>query len=292
MSDRILIVDDDDNIQVLLARLLTLEGIENVDVVSSGLEAIEYLASMRPSLVLLDVNMPGLDGWLVCEIINNVKRGKSIPVVFQTALQGSENIKRAVELGAHSYLEKPYTRDSVRQVLDAVLNRNRVTDQSVGQDLQMILRDLGEAAEHTLNLMAGGHAQTVRAGKVSLDGDDRVHDYVGLISSTGTGDLTLATGWPRNIASRAVTALTQVPEEQLDDEIILDGIQEFLNMVLGYGLRSIGRHWPMRLNLPSGQVGTSIGSMQNDIDFGFEFIVSSGGVEIPFLISWHTHDQF
>ena len=66
MSDRILIVDDDDNIQILLARLLTLEGIENVDVVSSGLEAIEYLASMRPSLVLLDVNMPGLDGWLVC----------------------------------------------------------------------------------------------------------------------------------------------------------------------------------------------------------------------------------
>ncbi len=236
--------------------------------------------------------MPGLDGWLVCEIINNVKRWKSIPVVFQTALQGSENIKRAVELGAHSYLEKPYTRESVRQVLDAVLNRNRVTDQSVGQDLQMILRDLGEAAEHTLNLMAGGHAQTVRAGKVSLDGDDRVHDYVGLISSTGTGDLTLATGWPRNIASRAVTALTQVPEEQLDDEIILDGIQEFLNMVLGYGLRSIGRHWPMRLNLPSGEVGTSISSMQNDIDFGFEFIVSSGGVEIPFLISWHTHDQF
>ena len=90
MSDRILIVDDDDNIQILLARLLTLEGIENVDVVSSGLEAIEYLASMRPSLVLLDVNMPGLDGWLVCEIINNVKRWKSIPVVFQTALQGSE----------------------------------------------------------------------------------------------------------------------------------------------------------------------------------------------------------
>ena len=179
MSDRILIVDDDDNIQILLARLLTLEGIENVDVVSSGLEAIEYLASMRPSLVFLDVNMPGLDGWLVCEIINNVKRWKSIPVVFQTALQGAENIKRAVELGAHSYLEKPYTRDSVRQVLDAVLNRNRVTDQSVGQDLQMILRDLGEAAEHTLNLMAGGHAQTVRAGKVSLDGDDRVHDYVG-----------------------------------------------------------------------------------------------------------------
>ena len=109
MSDRILIVDDDDNIQILLARLLTLEGIENVDVVSSGLEAIEYLASMRPSLVLLDVNMPGLDGWLVCEIINNVKRWKSIPVVCQTALQGSENIKRAVELGAHSYLEKPYT---------------------------------------------------------------------------------------------------------------------------------------------------------------------------------------
>ena len=107
MSDRILIVDDDDNIQILLARLLTLEGIENVDVVSSGLEAIEYLASMRPSLVFLDVNMPGLDGWLVCEIINNVKRWKSIPVVFQTALQGSENIKRAVELGAHSYLENP-----------------------------------------------------------------------------------------------------------------------------------------------------------------------------------------
>ena len=263
MSDRILIVDDDENIQILLSRLLTLEGIENVDVVSSGLEAIDYLASMRPSLVLLDVNMPGLDGWLVCEIINNVKRWKSIPVVFQTALQGSENIKRAVELGAHSYLEKPYTRDSVRQVLDAVLNRNRVTDQSVGQDLQMILRDLGEAAEHTLNLMAGGHAQTIRAGKVSTDGDDRVYDYVGLISSTGTGDLTLATGWPRNIASRAVTALTQVPEEQLDDEIVLDGIQEFLNMVLGYALRSIGRHWPMRLNLPAGQVGTSISSMNN-----------------------------
>ena len=48
----------------------------------------------------------------------------------------------------------------------------------------------------------------------------------------------------------------------------------------------------MRLNLPAGQVGTSISSMNNEVEFGFEFIVNSGGVEIPFLISWHTHDQF
>ena len=71
-GDRILIVDDDDNIQISSETANSRRHRKRRCRVE-GLEAIEYLASMRPSLVLLDVNMPGLDGWLVCEIIN-VKR--------------------------------------------------------------------------------------------------------------------------------------------------------------------------------------------------------------------------
>ena len=106
--------------------------------------------------------------------------------------------------------------------------------------------------------MAGGHAQTVRAVR-SASMADRVHDYVGLISSTGTGDLTLATGWPRNIASRAVTALTQVPENNWTtrSSSMASGVSQY-----GVGLWSpLNRTALADAPEPSKrEVGTSIGS--------------------------------
>ena len=109
MSDRILIVDDDDNIQIF-------SETANSRRHRKRRCRVEWTRGNRIPRVdeaiacPLDVNMPGLDGWLVCEIINNVKRWKSIPVVFQTALQGSENIKRAVEL-----VPTPTSRSHIRE---------------------------------------------------------------------------------------------------------------------------------------------------------------------------------
>ena len=68
MSQRIIVVDDDINIQTLLKQLLKMEGYEDVLVFGSGLEALGYLSEDTCDLIFLDVEMPGMDGWLLCEI--------------------------------------------------------------------------------------------------------------------------------------------------------------------------------------------------------------------------------
>ena len=119
MSKKILVIDDDDNIQKLLQQLLRSLQYEEVHCVSTGLEALDYLTDHAPDLIFLDVDMPRMDGWLLCEIITNVKRWKKIPVVFQSALVG-RNIKQAFP-GRTLLPGEPYT-VGVSEVIDAVFN--------------------------------------------------------------------------------------------------------------------------------------------------------------------------
>lgn len=79
---RVLVVDDDESLRLLYTSELTDEGYE-IDAVSSGKEALEYLDSGKPDVVILDIKMEGMDGLAVLDEI--MKRDKTIPVVLNTA---------------------------------------------------------------------------------------------------------------------------------------------------------------------------------------------------------------
>ena len=106
MSARILVVDDIlPNVKLLEAKL----SAEYYDVVTatSGPEALEKIPQVRPDLVLLDVMMPGMDGFEVCETMKRDASMSHIPVVMVTALTDSEDKVRGLEAGADDFLSKP-----------------------------------------------------------------------------------------------------------------------------------------------------------------------------------------
>ncbi len=251
MSKKILVIDDDDNIQKLLTQLLKSLKHEEVHCVSTGLEALDYLTDHTPDLIFLDVDMPRMDGWLLCEIINNVKRWKKIPVVFQSALVGSENIKRGISLGAHSYLEKPYTREGVNEVVEAVFN-TKVHEAPATPEINMVVKQVAEATKQTFNLMLGAQTHILKVNNLEAKGVDRSFDFAGKIPAEGVADIEISMGWSRDLAASAACALMQMEPNELDDELILDSMQEILNMVLGSAVRIIGKTFPVKLSLPTG----------------------------------------
>ena len=105
---RILVADDDPVILRLLQVNFGLEGFE-VESASQGEEALERaLAGSPPDIILLDVMMPGLDGWEVCRRLKQEERFVNTPIVFLSARAQEEDRKRGLELGVAAYVTKPF----------------------------------------------------------------------------------------------------------------------------------------------------------------------------------------
>lgn len=111
-SASVMVVDDNVTNLKMLVRLLTSQGYE-VRPVTSGQEALEAVKQSLPDLVLLDVNMPGMDGYEVCERLKNDEKSKSVPVIFLTALHSTTDIVNAFKAGAADYLTKPFRFDEL-----------------------------------------------------------------------------------------------------------------------------------------------------------------------------------
>ncbi len=101
---RILIVDDNRDIVELLQRVLRLEGHE-VLIARDGLEALQQEAAGQPDLVILDVNLPALDGWEVCR---RIKARRDVPVIPLTVRAERADIERSRAAGADDHLLKPF----------------------------------------------------------------------------------------------------------------------------------------------------------------------------------------
>jgi PleD family two-component response regulator len=102
----ILIVDDTTkNIQVL-GNILYSKGY-NISVATSGKEALESVKAKTPDLILLDIQMPEMDGFEVCKNLKSNPSTKEIPVIFLTAVTDPEKIVHGFELGAVDYITKP-----------------------------------------------------------------------------------------------------------------------------------------------------------------------------------------
>ncbi|MGL5064922.1 MAG: response regulator, partial [Microcoleus sp.] len=105
-SNSILIVDDTPNNIRLLFDLLNRSGFV-VSVVKSGETALQKLPQIQPDLILLDVMMPGIDGFETCRRIKANPEHSDIPIIFMTALSDTERIVTGLQLGAVDYITKP-----------------------------------------------------------------------------------------------------------------------------------------------------------------------------------------
>ena len=102
-----LLVDDDPVIVRLLEVNFRLEGFE-VDTAASGIEAVEKARADRPDLVLLDVMMPGVDGWEACRRLREAPGLADVPIVFLSARAQENDVARGYALGVVGYVTKPF----------------------------------------------------------------------------------------------------------------------------------------------------------------------------------------
>ncbi len=103
----ILVVDDQPNNLRVVGDILTIEGDYHVNVARDGKTALQQVETVKPDLILLDVMMPGMDGYEVCRRLKENPRYRDIPVLFMTAVHETENQLRGFELGGADYLTKP-----------------------------------------------------------------------------------------------------------------------------------------------------------------------------------------
>ncbi len=102
----ILVVDDTpENLKILIG---ILRDQYKVKAVLSGEEAIETVLKNKPDLVLLDIMMPGIDGYETCRRLKNSLETQDIPIIFLTAKTEAEDIVKGFELGAVDYVTKPF----------------------------------------------------------------------------------------------------------------------------------------------------------------------------------------
>ena len=106
MGKKILVVDDDDLVLIAIQELLTPLGF-SVTSLASGQEALDAISRDRFDLVILDVSMPEITGFEVCQRVRQMESYAETPVLMLTARSGEEDKQRGMEVGANLYLPKP-----------------------------------------------------------------------------------------------------------------------------------------------------------------------------------------
>lgn len=114
MSSKILIADDEQSIVIPLEFLMQQKGYQ-VAAAYNGEEAIEKVISFNPDLILLDIMLPIIDGFEVCQMIRSNPNWKDIKIIFVSAMGREVDIAKGLALGADAYITKPFANEEIIQ---------------------------------------------------------------------------------------------------------------------------------------------------------------------------------
>ena len=123
---QVLLVDDEDQLRRVMKDLLERDGYDVIEA-RDGIEALDQVDRHAPDIIVLDLNLPGLDGYGVLSHLRSRRATERIPVVVLTARGDEENEVRVFEFGADDFLSKPFRARALSARLDAVLRRSRRT---------------------------------------------------------------------------------------------------------------------------------------------------------------------
>ncbi len=118
-NPKILVVDDEEIIRYSLRRVLKEAGYDGVTA-ANGQEALDKMSQLKIKLVLLDIKMPGLDGFQVLDLI---RKSSNVPVIMLTALKEVTTVRDSLALGADDYIRKPFKTRELLARIQAKLRR-------------------------------------------------------------------------------------------------------------------------------------------------------------------------
>jgi DNA-binding response OmpR family regulator len=122
MAKEILIVDDEPNVVVPIQFLMEQQGYR-VMIAERGEDALDLIYQYKPDLVLLDIMLPGIDGYEVCEIIRLNPNFRKVKIIFLTAKGREEEIAKGLALGADAYITKPFSNAALVAKVNELLDK-------------------------------------------------------------------------------------------------------------------------------------------------------------------------
>ena len=132
MNSKILIVDDEKNIVELVRLYLDKEGYKTI-CAYSGTEALELFKSQSPNLIILDIMLPGMDGWQVCK---EIRKNSEVPIIMLTAKSDTFDKVLGLELGADDYMTKPFEAKELLARVKAVLRRTETQESPSNKEVR------------------------------------------------------------------------------------------------------------------------------------------------------------
>jgi phosphoserine phosphatase RsbU/P len=165
---RVLIVDDDAGNRELLCRRLTRDG-HSVIEAGSGRETLEILLKTAVDLVLLDIQMPDLDGYAVLAEAKASATLRHVPIIMVSGFDGQESVARCIEAGAEDYLIKPFDPVLLRARVSACLEKKQLRDsdqrtyQALVESQARLAAELAEAAGYVKSLMPAPLSGSIEA---------------------------------------------------------------------------------------------------------------------------------
>lgn len=113
---KILIIEDEKNIILPLRMFLVKRGYD-VKIAKDGIEGIKSAQEYMPNIILLDILLPKMNGYLVCEALKEEMDTKNIPVIFMSAKTQEKDIEKAFEVGAQDYIIKPFGHEDIEKIV-------------------------------------------------------------------------------------------------------------------------------------------------------------------------------
>ncbi len=143
----VLIVEDEPDVAELIRYNLARNGYATL-IAESGDKAVEAALRSTPDLVLLDIMLPGMDGWEVCQTIRDSSKGKLVPIIMVSALTTEESRIKGLSLGADDYITKPF---SVQELL--IKTRSNVNRHALIRDLRLREQEQDSATQYLIHEM-------------------------------------------------------------------------------------------------------------------------------------------
>jgi len=181
MPEKILIVDDEYSARAPLQMLLRREGFE-VTNASDGRSALAECAAFRPDLILLDIVMPGMDGFEVCQLIKATPEGRLTPIVLITGLSTTEDRIKGINVGADDFLSKPIDFNELLARTRSLLRLKQITDEL--ENAESVLFSLAHSIE-ARDPYTRGHCERLSEMSTRLGEELRALRRAGIVHDIG-----------------------------------------------------------------------------------------------------------
>jgi two-component system sensor histidine kinase/response regulator len=308
----VLIVEDEPDVAELIRYNLTREGYTTL-IAESGDKAVEAALKSTPDLILLDIMLPGMNGWEVCQTIRDSAKGRHVPIIMVSALTTEENRIKGLSLGADDYITKPF---SVQELLiktrNLVSKHIRINELSTRQQEQASsMRYLLHEMRSAISIIGGFSSLAARKGSGSpyLDhiNSSALHmealiDDVALLANLkkGNGELSrkevdiaviathLVDSFQEKAKTRCISLTTEMPSS-LTVVGNTDALRQILTNLLSNAIKYNHDHGSVRITcwtvddkvvLSVIDTGPGIGKEELDMVFN-EFYRARGSEGVP-----------